>query len=242
MHKAILVGALLLAAGSVAALPATSNILAAAGTGPLTGDIIVKVLGYRPESGPVTTYGPDGPVTRTVTFEELTEALAMTSLGGSGSTDGPVQASRCAPGGIGIYCGPDVGQGTLNAGPFCDNSSAWISSSGATSYYSILSGPKPTTVVTCGDFFGKTFDWDEVELDALTANLNADLNYEGCFSTTWTIHSNGYCANVGSPTDTFVWHWRATGTGVAANLFGNFDYFLGNGATTAYDLPAGVGV
>lgn len=231
MHKAILVGALFLAAGSVAAFPA-SNIVAT-GVGPL--DMIVAKLGYTPDTLPITTYGPDGPVTRTATFREVSDALALTAAGGS--TDGPIPASRCTLlGGVGIYCGPDVGAGTLNAGPFCDNSSGWIAHSGSVgSGFTILDDPKPTSVVTCGGFFGPTFDWGEVQLtpDAST------LSYEGCYATTWTIHSNGYCPNPFTPADTFLLNWRATGTGVALSLAG-FDYFLGNGASNSYDLPPGV--
>jgi hypothetical protein len=242
MQKALLVGALMLAAGAAAALPAANTTVLGVGTGALTPDIITKVLGYTPESATITTFGLDGLTKREVSWDELKVALASTSFGAQ--TDGPVPTNRCGTAALGVYCGPDTGKGTLGASGFCDNSSGWIGYSGYAPGSAIteLTNPKPTNIVTCGGFFGKTFDWDAVELSPIP--VLDGVSIDGCFATTWTIHSNGYCPNPFSgPADTYLWHWRAGGTGVMANLgFGTngFDYFLGNGAANSYDLPAGV--
>lgn len=89
--------------------------------------------------------------------------------------------------------------------------------------------------------------------------MASGLIFEGCYSDSWEIHSNGYCPNsfplaaigpLGTEAfDTWLVHWHARGPGAAVSLsFGslNLDYFVGfDGAgpvTACYDLPPGAPV
>lgn len=266
MLKALLLGTLMVAAGAAVALPVNvSTGIVGFGEGPLSAQIIVKHLGYVPKTADITTYGLDGPVKRTVAWEELVAALDQTSSSGKGwEPDGPVASSRCKAGNFGgVWCGPDAGSGHPDNAPFCDDSSAWVIYSGApagSSYTEMTPGSGPAPLI-CGGFFGPTTYWSALEMSAAKVpDVAAGLVYEGCFSSVWTIHSNQYCPNPfpisggGAPTqgafDSWILHWRFKGPGVAATLgFGGteFDYLLGGigwaqdtSGSTCYDLPPGI--
>lgn len=264
MLKALLLGTLMVAAGAAVALPVNvSTGIVGYGDGPLSAQIIVKHLGYVPKTADITTYGLDGPVKRTVAWEELVAALDQTSSSGKGwEPDGPVAAARCGAGNTAkVWCGPDAGSGDGIPGPFCDDSSAWVLYTGApagSAYTELTPGSGPTPLI-CGGFFGPTTFWDAVEMSpSKNPDVLASMFYEGCYADRWSVHSNAYCPNpfpvFQSPLypgpgagalDTYVLQWRARGPGVALSLgFGgtNFDYLLGLGTTDCYDLPAGASV
>lgn len=204
-------------------------------------DRLVALLGHVPATVRVTSYGPEGASVRGVAWDDFAAALSMTSLGGAPGADGPVPSGRCAVVGVvGVPCGPDIGSGTLNAGPFCDDSSAWIVYQGAPPGSTFVewdvSGPP---VQLCGGFFGISYYGNVTMSYLVVPEVLVGLHYEGCYATTWTFHSNGYCPNPFSPADSFVLAWQGRGYGAALSfdLGGiSLDYFLGQQAHVAYDL------
>lgn len=204
-------------------------------------DHLLALLGHAPATVRVTSHGPEGQSVREVAWDAFATALAGTSLGGAPGADGPVPASRCAIAGVaGVPCGPDFGQGTLNAGPFCDNSSAWIVYEGAPPGSTFVEydtyGPP---VQLCGGFFGVGYYGNITMSYLVVPEVLLGLHYEGCYATTWTFHSNGYCPNPFSPADSFVVAWQGRGFGAALSFDVEgivMDYFLGQSAHVAYDL------
>lgn len=172
----------------------------------------------------VTTYGPDGPVERAV---PAAEADALLGRGGE-----PRLVPGCAPL---VWCGPDIAS-VQPGGPFCESASAWVAHTGPPGQaYTALVGPKPTSEVVCGGFFGPAFDWDLVEMSPLA--VGPSLVYEGCYANDWLLHPGSYCPNPFTPGDTFLAWWRFKGVGVATSL-GGLDYFLAHSGVACYDMPS----
>lgn len=250
--------ALLFGVGSVVVSEPPSGLwaLLAAGRGAPAAEELAALLGHVPDRVEIRVGGPASASVRVVTWTEFAEAVDATRLGGAlrgeVAPEGPVSTRNCqAAAAVGLYCGPDAGWG--DAWGNCDSSSAWVLYRGAppgSAYTELTPGTGPTPII-CGGFFGPTVYWTAAELSvAKVPAVAASVLHEGCFSSRWIVHTNGYCPNPfrlgeGGPTggalDTWLLHWRARGSGIAASfLFGDIslDYFIGLAATTCYDVPA----
>lgn len=239
MQRALVLGLLLVAAAAVSAAPASStetSEMIAAGDGPMTEDLLDRLVEDPPEKVDIYTFDGDGMTkTKTVDFERVVDELERTSLGGEERDHGlPCNTT-------GVYFCPDHGSGDGQTAFFCDDSSGWIEHTGTPGETVLISesnGPADTEI--CNGFYGSAEDWSQVHMAPLASS--GTVNAEGCFADTWAQAGGGYCPNPFSGQDTFHLHFRAAGPGVITSLdFGSsvLDYYVGLGSEVAYDHPPG---